>query len=79
MVTTSPTLEERVAALEIEMERLKRERSAACASTDKKPWWERRFGAFKDDPMYEEAMRLGAEYRCSQPTPADEDADDIPA
>ena len=41
-----------------------------------KPWWERRFGAFTDDPLYEEAMRFGAEYRKSQPTPAD---DDVPA
>ena len=29
-------------------------------------WWERRIGAFKDNPDYEEAMRLGREYREAQ-------------
>jgi hypothetical protein len=66
-----PTLEERVAALESEVAQLKQNRpNASPAST---PWWERRFGAFRDDPMYEEAMRLGTEYRRSQPSPADDD------
>jgi len=74
MATAS--LEERVAALEAEVERLKQARMGEPAKTEM-PWWERRFGAFKDDPMYEEAMRLGVEYRRSQPTPADED--DVPA
>jgi hypothetical protein len=65
------TLEERVAALEEEVARLKRERASAVEA--RVPWWERRFGAFKDDPLYDEAMRLGEEFRLSQPTPADED------
>jgi hypothetical protein len=65
------SLEERVAALEAEMARLKQERTSAEGASI--PWWERRFGAFKDDPAYDEAMRLGAEYRRSQPTPADDD------
>ena len=65
------SLEERVAVLEQEVARLKRERRQAAEPTV--PWWERRFGAFKDDPAYDEAMRLGAEYRRSQPTAADED------
>jgi hypothetical protein len=64
------SLEERVAALETEVARLKRERPGTSQTSP--PWWERRFGAFRDDPMYEEAMRLGAEYRRSQPTPADD-------
>jgi hypothetical protein len=66
------SLEERVAALEAEIAQLKQERSSTAAVSV--PWWERRFGAFKDDPIYDEAMRLGAEYRKSQPTPADDDA-----
>ena len=65
-------LEERVAALEVEVARLKQERTAA--SQQSVPWWKKRLGAFKDDPAYDEAMRLGAEYRRSQPTPADDDA-----
>ena len=53
------TLEERVAELEAEVARLKRRLEPEA----KKPWWEERIGAFADDPMYDEAMRLGREYR----------------
>ena len=65
------SLEERVAVLEREVARLKQECKEAAEPSV--PWWERRFGAFKDDPAYDEAMRLGAEYRRSQPTPADDE------
>ncbi len=66
------SLEDRVTALEAEVARLSRE---VCSAKEGKsaPWWERQFGAFKDDPLYDKAMRLGAEYRKSQPTPADDD------
>jgi hypothetical protein len=69
----SNTIEERLAALEADVARLKQE----CFGPEEAvlPWWERRFGAFKDDPAYDEAMRLGAAYRQSQPTAAD----DVPA
>ncbi len=62
-------LEERVSALEAQVAQLLAEKN-----TQKKevPWWQQRFGAFRDDEMYDEAMRLGAEYRRSQPTAADE-------
>ena len=30
------------------------------------PWWKQIIGTFADDPMHEEAMRLGREYRLSQ-------------
>jgi hypothetical protein len=66
----SRSLEERVAMLETEVARLKRARIEAVQASG--PWWERRCGAFKDDPAYDEAMRLGAEYRKSLPTPADD-------
>jgi hypothetical protein len=65
------TIEERLAALETEVSTLIREKTIASGTAG--PWWQRRWGAFKDDPMYDEAMRLGAQYRRSQPTPADED------
>ncbi|HZT41959.1 MAG TPA: hypothetical protein VFA07_07205 [Chthonomonadaceae bacterium] len=55
------TLEERVAALESEVARLKQER--ANEARPKKPWWEEIRGTFKDDPAYQKAMRLGREYR----------------
>lgn len=65
---STPTLEERVAALENEVSRLKQER-ADPAPPDDGPWWERIRGRFKDDPDYEEAMRLGREYRDSHYPP----------
>lgn len=69
------SLEERMAALEAEVNQLKQQ------LTTKEPqrhvsWWEQRFGAFQNDPLYDEAMRLGEEYRKSQPTAAD---NDVPA
>ncbi len=67
----SQTIEERLAALEVEVLLLKRQRTTS--TQPQAPWWEQRWGAFKDDSMYDEATRLGAEYRKSQPTPADDD------
>ena len=56
------TLEERVAELETKMERLEQQKSSHSLQ-DGKPWWERIRGTFQDDPAYDEAMRLGREYR----------------
>jgi hypothetical protein len=56
-------IEKRVAALEEELARLKSQVERARAS---KPWWERIAGSFKDDPVYEKAMKLGRQYRRSQ-------------
>ena len=64
------SLEERVATLETEVAQLKQARHGTTAMSV--PWWTRRFGAFQDDPMYDEAMRLGAAYRQAQPTSEDE-------
>ena len=63
------TLEERVSALEAQIAQLLAEKQAGKIEV---PWWQLRYGAFKDDPIYDEAMRLGAEYRRSQPTAAEE-------
>lgn len=57
-------LEERVAALEAEVARLKEKLDAATNSS--KPWTEQIWGSFANDPIFEEAMRLGREYRESQ-------------
>ena len=54
-------LEERMTALEMEVKQLKQQFNPDAA--DKTPWWEKIRGQFKDDPVYEEAMRLGREYR----------------
>lgn len=54
-------LEERITALEIQVKQLKQISDPNAA--DEVPWWEKIRGQFKDDPIYEEAMRLGREYR----------------
>ena len=53
-------LEDRVARLEAEVEKLRR---AQPVLVSEKPWWERVQGMFKDSPDFEEATRLGREYR----------------
>ncbi len=69
----TPTLEERVTALENELGQMKQQR-AGTEPPAGKPWWERIRGTFKDDPAYEEAMRLGREYRESL-RPRDDESD----
>lgn len=55
-------LEERVAYLEAEVERLKNKVENGVSP---KPWWEKIIGAFADNPAYDKAMQLGHEYRDS--------------
>lgn len=66
------SLEERVAALEAEVARLKEQR-AIGEPRKPIPWWEKIYGSFADSPEYEEAMRLGREYRESL-RPRDDDS-----
>ena len=54
-------LEERVAALESEVARLKA--ALRQRGTSRTRWWEQIAGTFADDPAHEEAMKLGREYR----------------
>jgi hypothetical protein len=56
-----PELEQRVAALEAEVTQLKEQVKKAVPS--KGDWLDNIYGAFADDPHFEEAMRLGREYR----------------
>lgn len=51
-----------MAALQAEVARLK-EGAEPTATTE--PWWKRIVGVFEGDPDFEEAMRLGREYRAS--------------
>jgi hypothetical protein len=53
-------LEERVAALETDVERLKRQNGLGEPAG---PWWRRFVGAFENDPLFEEAVQRGREYR----------------
>jgi hypothetical protein len=53
-------LEDRVALLEAEVARLR------SKIENQQPWWEKIAGTFADNPAYDEAMRLGREYRESR-------------
>jgi hypothetical protein len=66
-------LESRLTLLETEVAHLKQQVAASAAQA---PWWEKILGTFADDPMYEEAMRLGREYR--QSLRSDEDVPSEP-
>jgi hypothetical protein len=59
MLTTD--LEIRLAALEAEVALLKR----LLPAVSETPWWEKIVGTFADDPVYEEAMQFGQQYRQS--------------
>ena len=54
-------LEQRITALEAEVAKLKEQ--SKNGEPDTRPWPEKIFGTFANDPDYEEAMRLGREYR----------------
>ena len=56
-----PQIEQRVAALEAEVTLLKEKIEAVTKPAT--PWWQEIYGTFADDPLYEEAMRSGREYR----------------
>ncbi|MGA2499433.1 MAG: hypothetical protein ABSH20_16960 [Tepidisphaeraceae bacterium] len=59
----------RLAALEAEMAALRQQLGGQPAPVV--PWWEKIAGKFAGDPAYDEAMRLGREYRESlRPKPA---------
>ena len=59
---SSSAIEKRVAALEEELARLRRKIEVAEST---RPWWERIAGTFEKDPVYEQAMKMGREYRKS--------------
>ena len=54
-------IELRVAALEAEVAHLKKQVEKSVPA--KRDWLDEIFGVFDNDPIYEEAMRLGREYR----------------
>ncbi len=54
-------IETRLATLEAEVARLKLKIDVSQEKAV--PWWDRIAGSFANDPVYEEAMRLGRQYR----------------
>jgi len=76
MVTgTLETIEERLTTLEQEMSRVK-ERLESQNARPINPWLDDVYGAFKDDPLFEEAVKYGREWRESQ-NRMDDEADDV--
>lgn len=69
------SVEERLATLETEVAGLKKRLETQKAPTAV-PWWEQIRGTFKDDPLFDEAMRLGREWRESQKLDDNEDSAD---
>lgn len=61
----SMTLEDRVSALEREMAEL-RKLTLHGLDVEPKDAWMTTFGWAKDDPHYENALRLGAEWRARE-------------
>jgi hypothetical protein len=60
MASSRSNLEQRVSNLEAEVSKLKHKIDEFI--TDK-PWWQQITGTFEDDPMYDEAMKRGRQYR----------------
>ena len=69
-----PTVEERLASLEAEVARLKAVKHGD--ENNAQPWRERIRGTFKEDSDYDEAMRLGRQWRESF-RPKEDDASDL--
>lgn len=65
------TVEERLSALEAEVEQLKQQREAdqLDKSDETTPWWKRIVGIHANSPGFEEAVRLGKEWRESEDVP----------
>ena len=60
------TIEERLTAVEAELQQLKREKEQNQPQDEQAKGprgWRSIVGVFADDPEFEEAMRLGREYR----------------
>jgi hypothetical protein len=64
MATANVRLEERVAALERELRKVKSQ-LRTIHQKSQQPWWEQLAGTFKNDPTFIEIVRAGQAYRRS--------------
>lgn len=60
-----PQLEARVANLEAELVQMKQLISSFQQPETASPWWMQVAGSFENDPTFDEAVRLGKEWRKS--------------
>jgi len=67
-------VEKRISVLENELALLKQE--IEKIKKPKEAWWKEIAGTFADDPIYDEAMRLGREYRLAQREDFEEDGEE---
>lgn len=58
---TNAELTKRVEALEKALKEL--QAKVATVPQPEAPWWETQAGRFKDDPVFDEIVRLGRKYR----------------
>jgi hypothetical protein len=65
LTMTTQQLEARLATLEQEMAQVKQMLAPVELSPPIQPWWEKVAGSFADDPDFDEAERLGREWRKS--------------
>lgn len=73
IVALETTFSRRIAELEEQVSRLSQQVSSTPPSGET-AWWKKIVGVYKEDPEFEEAMRLGREYRESLRPKDDEDA-----
>lgn len=69
-MTTTLELEKRVERIECEIDEIKKQFMKPRTKPHPKAWLNT-VGIFKDDPEFDEMVRLGREYRESQPCPQD--------
>ncbi len=60
---STSSLEDRVSVLEMELAQIKARIGEQSSQAEAKSGWERIYGSFANDPIYDEAMRLGRAYR----------------
>jgi hypothetical protein len=60
-----PQLEARIATLESELAQMKQLLSSFHQPETLSPWWIKVAGSFEHDPTFDEAVRLGQEWRKS--------------